>query len=387
MATKIGIVDVNDFNSIPEAVVYAIRLIEKDLPFKLNNSKYILLKPNLLTADKNACTQPIFVEGVVDYLNGIGVSKEKIKIGDSPGQSQKDALYVARAIGLTDVCERRGIEIINFESELPVKETIDEALIMKDFFVSRPVKECDTLINLPRLKTHAETTITGAIKNYYGIIPGGLKAKKHLLGKNAYEFGEVIADNFSWVVKNIPDRLTVYDLHKIMEGPKGPVAGNMVNWNLILTGTDELALDLVALEIGKFNGLENVSHLKSVFERGLGIGSLEDIEFAGMTLSDAQKQTPEFYVPTRLLTGIASYITNNLVYKIMKKVPVLNLKLCNKCGECSQICPMEVIDFKEGEYPIFGRKDCVSCLCCMETCPCHAIDIKMRGIGGFFDNF
>lgn len=387
MATKIGIVNVNDFNSIPEAVVYAIKLIEKDLPFKFNNSKYILLKPNLLSANKNACTQPGFVEGVVDYLKNIGVSIEKIKIGDSPGQSQKDASYVARAIGLIDICERKGIEIIDFESELPVKETIDKALIMKEFLVSKPVKECDILINLPRLKTHIETTITGAIKNYYGIIPGGLKAKKHLMGKNVYEFGEVIADNFSWVVKNKPDRLTVYDLHTIMEGPKGPVAGNMVNWNLILTGTDELALDLVALEIGKFNGLKDVSHLNSVFKRGLGIGNLEDIEFVGMTLADAQKQTPELYVPAGLLTRIASYVTNNLVYKIMKKVPDLNKELCNKCGDCSQICPIEVIDFKEGEYPIFGRKDCASCLCCMETCPSHAIDIKMRGIGGLLDHF
>ncbi|GAI61274.1 unnamed protein product, partial [marine sediment metagenome] len=42
---------------------------------------------------------------------------------------------------------------------------------------------------LPKLKTHVEATITGAIKNYWGIIPGGLKAKYHLLGKNAQNFG------------------------------------------------------------------------------------------------------------------------------------------------------------------------------------------------------
>jgi len=387
MTTKIGIVNVSNFDNIIDAIINAIKLVDKDLPFSFKDSKYILLKPNLLSTSRDACTQPIFVEGVINYLKSIGVSMENVRIGDSPGQLKKNASSVAKKIGLFGICEKLGIEFVNFEGEIPEKEVIEDGLIMKEFFVSKPVKDCDIIINLPKLKTHVEATMTGAIKNYWGIIPGGLKAKYHLLGKNAQNFGMVLADNFSWVVKNKPNRITIYDLHTIMQGPRGPSAGEMVKWDLILVGTDELALDLVALEIGKFNGLKNVPHLNNAFKRGLGIGNFDEIEILGLSLEDAKKQVPKFKVPGEFMTNIVSFVTGHVVYKIFKKIPVLKQKLCKKCGECAQICPAEAINFKEQQYPIFLRKKCISCLCCMEMCPHHAIDAKMRGIGGLLDFF
>ena len=385
MGTRISIVNANDYSSIPEAVIVAVKLIENDLHFDLKSAEYILIKPNLISSNRDACTQPGFVEGVIDYLIKVGVEADKIKIGDSPGQEQKNAAFIAKKIGLHDLCLNRGVEFVDFEGEVPAKETIEESVIMKDFYVSKPVKDCDVLINLPRLKTHAVTTITGAIKNYYGIIPGGLKAKKHVLGKNAEEFGEVLADNFSWVVKNKPNRLTVYDLHTIMEGPKGHISGKMLRWNLILAGTDELALDLVALEIGKFNGLKHVPHLKSIFNRGLGIGNPEDIEITGMSLSDAKKITTKFKPPAGFMTRTISCITGNMVFKMYKKMPVLNPRICKKCGDCSQICPVNVIKFEKKHYPLFTVKGCISCLCCMEMCTYNAINTKYRGAMGLFD--
>jgi uncharacterized protein (DUF362 family)/NAD-dependent dihydropyrimidine dehydrogenase PreA subunit len=385
MRTEVSIVNVNDFKNIKEAVIHAVGLIEDNLPFDFIGTNYILLKPNLLSTNRNACTQPQFIEGVVAYLEATGVSPDRIRIGDSPGQFQKTGTFVAKGIGLWDTCVKRGIQFIDFESGQPVKENIDKAVLMKEFYVSKPVKDCDILINLPRLKSHAETTITGAIKNYYGIIPGGLKAKMHLMGRNAHEFGSVITDNFSWVVKNKPKRLTVYDLHTIMEGPKGPVAGSMSNWNLILAGTDELALDIVALEIGGRDGVKDVPHLREAFQRGLGVGHLDDIEIKGMPLADAQNQAKKFNIPSGLMSRSVSLVTSNLAYSIMRKVPVLDRELCTKCGECSKICPKNVISFSKGHYPIFGRKGCISCLCCMEMCTFKAIDIKRRGFAGLFD--
>ncbi len=385
MKTKVSIVNVTEYNSVPEAVEAAIKLIEKDLPFDFTKSDYILLKPNLLSAEKDATTQPSFVEGVISYLKNIGVSIKNAKIGDSPGQFKKNASYVAEKIGLSEICEREGLEFVNFESEIPVEEAIEDAIRMKKFLVSKPVKDCDILINLPKLKTHAEATITGAIKNYWGIIPGGLKARYHLLGNTAMRFGEVLADNFSWLVRNKPNRLTVYDLHRIMQGPRGPNVGDMINWNLILAGTDELAMDLIALEIGKFDGLKFVPHLKNVAERNLGISNFADIEIVGVSLDEAKRKTPRFKVPGSFMTSFVSYLTGHLGYKIMKKIPFLNRRLCVKCGECAEICPAEAIEFKPRQYPSYLRKKCISCLCCMELCPQHAIEARTRGLMGLFD--
>ncbi len=387
MSTKISIVNVNDYESIPDAIVAAIKMIEKDFLFDILNCKNILLKPNLLRATKDACTQPVFVEGVIRYLKEIGVPMESVSIGDSPGQIKISAEQIAKKIGLLEVCEEASIKFINFEHDTPVHDVIEGALRLKDYYVSNPVNECDLLINLPKLKTHGEATITGAIKNYWGIIPGGLKAKYHLLGRNPEQFGEALADNFSWVVKNKQNRLIVYDCVRVMQGTMGPVSGPMKKWDLILVGTDELALDVIALEIGRFKGLKHVPHLRNTFERKLGEGNLDKIEIVGLSLEEARKLVPKFKVPGKTMTRFASFITRSIVYKVTKKIPTLKKKKCIQCGQCFEVCPANAIDFKSGEYPKFLRKACISCLCCMEMCPQQAIITKLRGFSGLFHSY
>ncbi len=384
MSTKVSIVDVSDYDSIPIAVTQAIKLIDNSFTFNFLNSNKILLKPNLLRSNEDACTQVSFVEGVISYLKNIGVSLDNVYIGDSPGQINKFASDVAKDIGLFEICEQNNIHFVDFEKDPPIIESIYDSSRIKDYRVAKVVYDCDILINLPRLKTHIEATITGAIKNYWGIIPGGLKAKYHLYGKNAQQFGEVLADNFSWVRNNKPNRLTIYDLHKIMEGSKGPAAGNITNWDLILAGTDELALDIVALEIGKYKA-KNVPHLKNAMERNLGVNDLKDIEIVGMSLEEAKRKVPKFNVPGNRLSRFISYMATRTAYKFIKKIPKLNKAKCAKCGDCAQICPTKAIDFKENNFPIFSRKICISCLCCAEMCPETAIEGRSRGIKGLFD--
>ena len=384
MTTKVGILNVKDFCDIPSAIKAGIELIEDSLPFDILKCHHILIKPNLLRATNDACTQPSFVQGVIDYLKSKGITPERIKIGDSPGQIRTTASTIAKKIGMYEICEKEGISFVDFENFVPTHETIENSTRIKDYYISQPVKECDLLINLPKLKTHGEATITGAIKNYWGIIPGGLKAKYHLLGKNPEQFGDALADNYSWIVKNKPNRLTVYDCVRVMQGTMGPVSGPMKTWNLLLVGTDELALDIVALKIGKYDGVKKVPHLKSAYERGLGIADFKDIEIVGLDLEEARNLAYKFKVPKRSMTRLASFISGKFVYKITKKIPKLRKKLCKKCGQCSEVCPAHAIDFQEDQYPTFLRDICISCLCCMEMCPQQAIQVKARGFFGLF---
>jgi len=384
MTTKISIVDVNDYNCISDASMGAIKLIENDFQFNFIESKNILLKPNLLTTKRDACTQPEFVEGVLSYLKSLGVNMNNVYLGDSPGQSQKLGSDVAKEIGIYEICESYNINFVDFESDAPVKESIDDAVRLKEFHVAQAVKDCDIVINLPRLKSHLEATMTGAIKNYWGIIPGGLKAHYHLFGKSTEQFGEVLADNFSWIVKNKPHRLIVFDLQEIMDGRMGPSGGSMKKWDLILAGTDEVALDLVAIEIGKLK-IKNVPHVKNAIDRNLGIGNLDDIEIVGKSLEEAKKQAPKFKVPGIRFTSFIAYMSGHIGYKIIKKIPKLLKEMCVQCGECAQNCASEAIDFEINNYPIFLRKKCISCFCCAELCSENAIKPKSRGIMGLFD--
>ena len=116
MSATISIINTKDYDSIPEAVSKAIKLLEGKFRFEFTKAKNILLKPNLLTTKKDACTQPAFVEGVLSFLKQIGVSMNNIYLGDSPGQSEKVGSDVAKEIGIYDICEQYGINFIDFES-------------------------------------------------------------------------------------------------------------------------------------------------------------------------------------------------------------------------------------------------------------------------------
>ncbi len=140
MNTTISIINIKDYANISDAVVAAIKEIEKDLPFNIGSCKQILLKPNLLGPNKNACTQPSFVEGVLKYLKGINVPFNNVRIGDSPGLYRVLASDVAKYIGIYDSCEKEGVKFINFESEPPIAETIPDALRMKDTHVATAIK-------------------------------------------------------------------------------------------------------------------------------------------------------------------------------------------------------------------------------------------------------
>jgi uncharacterized protein (DUF362 family)/Pyruvate/2-oxoacid:ferredoxin oxidoreductase delta subunit len=308
---------------------------------------------------------------------------ENVYVGDSPGQSQKVGSDVAKEVGIYEICEKYEVNFIDFESKTPLVEEIEDSLRLKEIHVARAIKDCDILINLPRLKSHLEATMTGAIKNYWGIIPGGLKAHYHLFGKTAEQFGEVLADNFSWIVKNKPNRLIIYDLQEIMEGRMGPSGGSMKKWDLILAGTDEVALDLIALEIGKVK-VKNVPHVRNAIERNLGIGDLEDIEILGMSLENAKKQTPKFNIPGSKFTRFIAYMSGHIGYKIIKKIPKLVESRCVKCGDCAQNCASDAIVFEKGSYPKFLRKKCISCFCCAELCSESAIKPKTKGLAGLF---
>ncbi|MDW7650526.1 MAG: 4Fe-4S dicluster domain-containing protein [Bacillota bacterium] len=42
--------------------------------------------------------------------------------------------------------------------------------------------------------------------------------------------------------------------------------------------------------------------------------------------------------------------------------------VCNQCGECAQVCPVDAIVKKNGAY-IIDHDACIQCMSCIEACP------------------
>jgi uncharacterized protein (DUF362 family) len=143
--------------------------------------------------------------------------------------------------------ELKQVESNNFpavfiENDFKLMETISGAKALKDVEIIRKVSEVDVFINIPILKHHGSTILTGALKNMMGLTTRKTNVTFHLgSGKrNDPEYlAQCIAD-LNLVRK--PD-LTVADATEFItgNGPAGP--GPMKKLDLVVAGTDPVAVD------------------------------------------------------------------------------------------------------------------------------------------------
>ncbi|HEO71926.1 MAG TPA: DUF362 domain-containing protein, partial [Candidatus Hydrogenedentes bacterium] len=127
-----------------------------------------LLKPNLLSGkppEKAVTTHPSVFGAVARYWLDAGAS---LTYGDSPGFGKPES--VARKAGLADVAEKLGIPCADFVNGRQISYA--EGKLIKQFTLAEGVLEADAVVSLPKLKTHALTRLTGAVKNQFGCIPG-----------------------------------------------------------------------------------------------------------------------------------------------------------------------------------------------------------------------
>ncbi|MEN6473790.1 MAG: DUF362 domain-containing protein [Syntrophaceae bacterium] len=377
--TRVAIVTVDEHGGIEQAVCAALNLIGAENYIKPEDK--ILIKPNLLLKIKNACTEDDFARAVIRFIKPFN---SNLKLGDSPGQFKNRAKSVLEAVGLDVVIEEEGVEYAEFESGGILVEN-RQARHMHKSHIARPVMEADCIINLCRPKSHVEAGYTGAVKNYWGIIPGGEKARCHLYGRNPDEFGAVLADNYQAFLGLGKKRIVVMDARKFMEGPGGPANGYMRKIGLVLAGYDEAAIDTVMLAIGRINGAKAVPHLSSCAERGLGITNLNDIEIVGKSIDEVRLKRKAGITSTTFASLLNNYVTRTVTYKYMRRMPDFASKVdCVMCGDCYNICPNNAIAWQKKQTPVFVKEKCISCLCCVECCPQQVLKASPAGLSGLF---
>ncbi|MHA1650550.1 MAG: DUF362 domain-containing protein [Candidatus Helarchaeota archaeon] len=372
--TKVAIIRTTDYSSLFEAIRHCIQLTGAQL---IRDAKTIFLKPNCLQDSVKAATTSEVIRNTIKVIQSIKEGQDyQLYIGDSPGLLAKPARLIFKNLGIMDIIEETRIEYIEFDGGAPPLDIqIPDGVRLKETKIVKIIQDVDLIVNLPRLKTHILTIYTGAVKNYWGIQPGGIKPKNHLKGRSTETFSQVLADLYS-VIADRP-QLCIMDAIDAMEG-NGPSSGPLRNLNLIIGGLDPVAVDAVAITIVGHDPLQEVPHIRICNERGLGIGNLADIEIVGTPLSEV-KLTHPLRFPGRGLAWAGSLFAP-IIYRYTKKIPRLRRIKCIKCGNCEKVCPNGAITLTP--YPRFNRKKCISCLCCAETCPEDAIRVVSAGIRG-----
>ena len=332
----------------------------------------VFVKVNLLPPpsppERGIITHPVFAEAFLSLLKEI---TPHIVVGDD--------LHEGRSFdigGYRDISRRLGVELLNLR-EQGFEEVEVEGVILKRIYIARAVREADVIVNLPKLKTHALTLFTGAVKNFYGVIPTGLRTQLHGEHPKPEEFAQVLVDIFSAV----KPALTVMDGVVGMEG-SGPANGTPRRVGLVIAGGDAVAVDAVAQSAVGI-APSRVWTTRHAHARGLGIGDLAGIEVLGEAL--AAVRVEDFRLPPasgdimgRFPQGITRWATRHLQAR-----PVVVRGRCVACGACVRACPTGAARLRDGKAWIDPRK-CIRCMCCHEACRYGAIDLRLDPLGRLF---
>ena len=323
--------------------------------------KTVLVKPNIAAPfkmERAVTTHPALVRAVVKALGRRNA--RKIIVGDNPG---------ATAYGINEKCARvtgildaAGDCYVNFmERPKPIEinsKHLDRVNISSEFF------ECDYFINLPKLKGHSHSYMTGAVKNLYGMCVGGEKSRLHALGKNPRIFAEILVDVFSL---RTPD-LNITDAVVCMEG-NGPTNGTPRDVGKIMASTNGFALDAVCAKMAGFS-MHRIKTLEVGKERGFWSGEFHSIQVKG-TVPKIKKFKPPY-------TFGAYTIFSRTMSPFISCLPKIKKDQCKKCGVCASHCPVDACSFQEGEFPVIDKTKCIRCYCCQEFCPHDGIALNGR---------
>lgn len=365
---------------IKECVRYHTELMTKRLNDAVNDlgglekfvkpGENVLLKVNLLTVKKPeqaATTHPDFVEAVAVMFLDFGCN---VFIADSPGGPfiQPMLKRVYKATGMKDIEDRLNITLNHDTSSKSV--FVEDSVLYKSMKVCNYLDNMDHIISMSKMKTHAFMTLTGAVKNMFGIIPGLTKAELHAQYPKLLDFAEMIVD----VCNYAKPTLSFMDGIIAMEG-EGPGSGEPKVMNTMLVSDSPYHLDYVAAELMKMDPLEVPTIIKSI-ERGFIKEDLSDLEIIG----EVEPFIPEHFEHAK--TNTLGYESDKFLVRLLKRYPNIIKKDCIGCKLCAEVCPKDTIDIVN-KKAVINYSNCISCFCCHEFCPTKAINTKRRLLRNF----
>lgn len=326
----------------------------------------ILLKPNLLSAkepEKAVTTHPSVVEAVIRLVMKEGAIP---LVGDSPGIGRIHK--VAEKAGILSVCRRYGVRIVEFRESVKVdnkdSKMINPQGLFRSIALAREALEVDGIINLPKVKTHAQMFLTLAVKNMFGCVVGKRKVQWHLAaGRDQRAFAGLLVD----IYRLLNPRLNVADAIVAMEG-NGPGSGDPRKVGIIFASVDGIAMDRVITRVlgAKEDQLPTT---RVAMERGLA----EDVALVG----DEVRRMDDFRFPPRMI-DVGWELPGPLKRRLRNALtpyPQVNHKSCTLCRICVETCPIGAMAARDSRIWI-DLERCIRCFCCQEICPEGAIASK-----------
>ncbi len=261
----------------------------------LSTKAKVLIKPNIVFWTKSApfpkygvITTSRVVEDMVVLLKDEGI--DDITIGEGivirkPGDNETPA-HAFETLGYNLLKKRYGVKSINFY-ERPFETTdIGDGLTLN---FNKDAMESDFIVNLPVMKTHAQTMVSLGIKNLKGAIDVDSRKKCH----NA-DPGRDLNFMVARLADKMPPIFTLLD--GIYTNERGPgFEGRMHRTNILVGSADVFSADLVGAKILGFDP-SHVPHLCYAAKNRKRPMDLSDIKVVGERVEDvASKYAYKFH--------------------------------------------------------------------------------------------
>ena len=253
-----------------------------------------------------ACsTTPWQLEGVIrsmlddgyDLAKLYGCHNRTVVVSAKKGERENKHLGVVERYGL------RNIHLYEDENWIPIRDAVGEVaakfLVLNRVYpkgFSIPKRFLGhNIIQLPTVKTHVFTTMTGAMKNAFG---GLLNEKRHWTHDVIHE---TLVDLLMIQKKIHPGLFCVMDGTFAGDGP-GPRCMIPYVKNVILASSDPVAIDAVAAKLMGFDPLK-IKCIRLAHDMGLGVGDPREIQIVGQ--AEIADECWNFEGPFRRMTFAA----------------------------------------------------------------------------------
>ena len=255
--------------------------------------KNVLLKPNFNTADPfPASTHNDTLTHLILHLKEMGA--KNITIGERSGPPHTSDVLKEKVI--YELCKKLDVGLINFE-ELSKSDWVrikpENSHWRNGFDMAKPIIDSECIVTTCCLKTHGYGGVfTMSLKLSVGITN---KKNMNELHTSILSMRKMIAEiNLAYS----PSLILMDGIEAFVDG--GPMSGTKKRGDVIVAGTDRIAIDAVGIAILKDLGSNKSIMEKKIFEQeqiaravelGLGISKPEDIEI--LTDDDESKKYAE----------------------------------------------------------------------------------------------
>jgi uncharacterized protein (DUF362 family) len=254
------------------------------------NGGTVYVKPNAVHFAPHTHTDPAVLEAVLSYLCDHGYTRLAVMENCTSGNFTR---LVFRVAGYTSICRRYGARPVYLD-EGPTTEVglrdgtqIRIPRLLYDEIVSQASSGHNFYLSLPKLKTHSMATVTLGVKNQQAFPIDADRMNRHSHGTLHRRLAALYA-------LTQPGFCLIEGLTATAHGhapTTALLAESLVPMNLLIGGSDTLAVDVVGARVLGY-GLEEVEHLRLCAEWGLGEGDLARIDVRGLPLSRFTERIP-----------------------------------------------------------------------------------------------